>query len=365
MKKSKISVSLLVLFSCSLAFAEAKQGNPPTEKQVAKLAAAAWKERPDSIDITLYLELTKPPKPIEQIRKEVEEMIDQGDREYYKKKGWTKDSLPDYAARRRKKNIEANVNLRIKRQQFPRLMKKRIRKVVHKQCVDQVIAEPGEELEPNMPFDGTYVNSGERNSEDFYSFHYEHKIKRAIIEDESGWVRREPARFVGLPSGTASLLQVLLGVTNQGGQDPNKMQELSKKGLARIDHPAGVLRVRVMVNPEPNAPGNRDRIEIKDPNYPCGTILICDRDDYSRVYYAELCSRRTEEPFYIRKCSNFNSQGFPRNVTEIKYDIDGNFEEKSVYRIIKVELNPSIPDEVFEFRPPPDYKVIDSRSKKP
>lgn len=360
----QIGLSLLVLLVSSLTYAKAYRGNPLTEEQVAKLAAAAWKERPHSIDVTLYLELTTPPKPIEQIRKEVEEMIDQGDREYYKRKGWTKDSLPDYAAKRRKRAIEMNVTSQVKRQQFPRLIRKRIRDAGHNHRADSVTAEPGEELEPNTPFDHTSVNSGERNSEDFYSFNYEHKIKKAIIEDESGWFVRDTSGFANMPSGITSLLQALLGGTNQGDPDPNKMQELSRIGLARIKYLRGVevnLVNRIAVSQDPNTPDTRVRIEIGDPNYLPTTVMICDREDYSRVYYVELCSRRTGEPFYVRECSNFDSQGFPHNVTEIKYDIDGNFEEKSVYRIIKVDLNPTIPDEVFKFKPPEDYEADDRR----
>ena len=48
-------------------------------------------------------------------------------------------------------------------------------------------------------------------------------------------------------------------------------------------------------------------------------------------------------------------------MTEIKYERDGTFKEMSVYKIVKVELNPSISDEVFKLQPPEDYKVTDLR----
>jgi len=124
----QIALSLLLLLVSSITYAQAYRGNPPTEEQVQKLAAAAWKERPHSIDVTFYLEFTTHPKPVEQIRQEVEEIIDQGDQEYYKRKGWTKDSLPDYAAKRRKRAIEMTFNRAVERQRYPRLIKKRIMK---------------------------------------------------------------------------------------------------------------------------------------------------------------------------------------------------------------------------------------------
>ena len=369
--KRQIAFLLLLLQVSSFTYAKANLEKLPTEGQVAKLAMAASKGKPHSIDVTLYLELTTPPKPIEQIRKEVEEMIDRMDQEFYKKMGWTKDSLPDYAAKRRKRAIEINFNLQVKRQQFVRLIKKRIRKTGHNQRVDQVIAEPGEELDPNMPFESTYVNVGNRDSVDFYSFDYKHKIQSAHIEDESGWVKRDPARFACMPLGVASVLQTILGANQGTITDPifvsdfKKMQELTKTGIVKIDIAGGVRRFRIMVTPEQNGSGNRDRIEIGDPNYLPTTVMVCDRGDYSRVYNVKFFSRRTGKPFYVRECSNYDNQGFPRNVTEIQYDKEGGLKEKSVYNIVKVDLEPSLPEDLFSFQPPSGYKVKDQRSKKP
>lgn len=108
----------------------------------------------------------------------------------------------------------------------------------------------------------------------------------------------------------------------------------------------------------------RDIIEMGDPNYFSTAVLVCDKEDYSRVYRTEFHIPTTNKLIYLRECGNFDSNGFPHNITEIKYDKDGNFVEKSVYRIINVELNPSIPAAVFEFNPPQGYKVEDFRSKK-
>jgi hypothetical protein len=68
---------------------------------------------------------------------------------------------------------------------------------------------------------------------------------------------------------------------------------------------------------------------------------------------------------YVRQCSNFDSRGFPHNATVIEYDVDGKLKKKEVYKVWKVQFNPVIPSEVFEFRPPEGYKVTDLRSKKP
>ena len=94
-------------------------------------------------------------------------------------------------------------------------------------------------------------------------------------------------------------------------------------------------------------------------------MLICDREDYSRVYYSGIRNPLTGKLLVTKECSNFDSQGFPHNATVIKFDMDGNLKEKEVYTVERVELNLVIPDDVFEFRPPEGYKVTDFGSENP
>jgi len=60
MRNLKILTLLVVFVVCRLAYAGVNQNTPPTEQQVHKLAAAAWQERPHSIDVALHLEVTWP-----------------------------------------------------------------------------------------------------------------------------------------------------------------------------------------------------------------------------------------------------------------------------------------------------------------
>jgi len=78
----------------------------------------------------------------------------------------------------------------------------------------------------------------------------------------------------------------------------------------------------------------------------------------------EVCNPGTGELLYIKEFSDFDSQDFPRKATIIEYDLDGKLKKKEVYIVEKVELNPLISEEVFQFQPPQGYKVQDFRTEK-
>ena len=65
-----------------------------------------------------------------------------------------------------------------------------------------------------------------------------------------------------------------------------------------------------------------------------------------------------------RKCSDYDNQGFPHRVTTTEYGFNGKFKKKEIIKVEKVELNPLLPDEIFEFRPPEGYTVRDVRADK-
>jgi hypothetical protein len=370
MKRSNILVLLLVVFACSFIYSSEENSGIPNEEQVQKLAAAAWKEPIKSIDVTFYKYYSAVPEPVEQIRKRAEEYAD---REF---KGRSLDELKPYEIERRNKIIEANFKNWVENQKFPRKAKCQVWISGDNQRIDTVEVGPNEPLGPNTPFVHTFVNTKDATTGEFVSYHYAGKMNTVFVRTTK-WAKEEITQFAGIPFRNALILQLFLGI-DQGSTpkslnyipDPNKMAELVKTGLVSIEPKKGAKAKgnkavsRIAIRPDSNAPDTRDRIEMKDPNYPCGTIMVCDREDYSRVYYMESCMPTTGKVMYIRECSNFDSQGFPHNITEIKYDKNGNFVERSVYRIEKVKLNPVIRDEIFKFNPPEGYKVQDSRTEK-
>lgn len=368
MKKLNISVLLLVFFTCDFTYATVGNNGIPTEEQVQKLAAAVWKEPIKSIDMTFYEDYTTVPEPVEQIHKRAEEIAD----EEFKQLGRPLDKLEPYEIERRNKNIEVNFKNWIEDQKFPRKIKKRVRISGDNQRIDFVKVGPDKELGPDTPFIHTFINTKDANTGDFVSYHYAGDMNTVFVSTRK-WTKETIVQFAGIP--ITGALQVFLGIDKGTPTlpnyipDQNKMTELARTGFAFIESIGGVKVEKSVVNkisvyPDPNAPDTKDKIEIGDPNSFPTAIMVCDRKDYSRVYHAEYHIPTTNQLIYFRECGNFNSNGFPHNITEIRYDANGNFMEKSVYKVLNVELNSSIPSEIFKIHPPQGYKIVDQRSKK-
>jgi len=127
-KGKLIKLSLTVLLVCSFGQAALSE-NLPDEEQVAKFVAAVWKDKPNSINATIYQTITRPPKSRQQIRERTEDV-------FAKKKSWILQKYePNSPARkvmleRLNRDIEMNVERRMKEQQTPTRMKKRIRELL-------------------------------------------------------------------------------------------------------------------------------------------------------------------------------------------------------------------------------------------
>jgi len=332
----------------------------PDDEQVAKMAAAAWKDKPESIDATVYKTITTPPKPYHEIRKRFESSFANERKQILER------HKPDSRARtimleKLNRTIEMNVQITLKEQQHPRRIKTRIRISAGRERHDSAYAMTLDVLlGPNTPFDATAVDLGKRAAGDIRAFGYEHRLKIANIKT-SGWKASHIEEFTGLPAMTKLGWKMLMGKKTSSGlyvSDLDKMEEIARTGVFSEGY-------RLTIGPEPNFPAARDRIEVKNPEVAGRIVLICDRADYSRVYSIRSYQHKTGRLLRVRECSNFDSQGFPHNVTVIEYDADGKLKKKEAYRFAKVVLNPAIPDEVFEFRPPEGYKVNDRRPKNP
>jgi hypothetical protein len=315
---------------------------------------ATWKESVKTIDITFYKDYMRAPEPVEQLRKKAEEFAD---REF---NGRSVDELKPYEIERRNAIVDANLKNWIGEQKLPRKVKSRVRISGDKQRIDIVFAEANESLKLNTPFVDTFINTKDTTTGEFVSYHYAGDIETVFITTEK-WAREAIIQFWHMPRLVMTALQFFLGVVDKESlnyvPDPDKIAKLAKTGLVDTEF----VVTRISVRPDSDAPESRDMIEIDASGQIPSTILICDKNDYSRVYRAEFYFPTTNQIIFLRECSNFNSEGFPRSITETQWDKNGNFVEKSNYTIIKVELNPSVPDEIFELNPPEGYVVNDSR----
>lgn len=356
-------IVILLLF-CIPLYAEDVPGDLPTEEQINKLVAAAWKkEPPHSVDITLYKEITKPLKSVEEFRQMFERVFEKTDGPKENLSGWKLESF--------NKNVQLNVERAVKEQEANRKVKQRIRINGHRQRIDQVIGwpkmillegtpqekvRPEVVLDPNTAYDMTLVNSGDERKGDYTSFAYYHENKSAQITNnrKSMWGRSDIIDFAVLAFPFQGFLGINEGTVSEPVfvPDSNKMEKLRKTSFVADG-------IRLTISPDPNNPNTRDQIKIETDEHPCGTVMICDREDYSHIYYIEVCMPTTGKPLYIKECNDFDSQGFPRKISVTEYELDGSFKKKEVYEIVDVSLNPVIPDEVFEFNPPADYEIVE------
>lgn len=349
---------LMVLVVCCSGHTALSESLPDAE-QTAKLVAAVWKDKPKSIDATVYETITRPPKSNQQIREKVEDVFAKERNRIIEK------YEPDSHARSimlEKLNhmIEMNVERQIEEQKTPRRMKMRIRISNGRERKDITYADtPDVLLGPNTAYETSTVDLGKGAVGEIRAFEYDHDANEATIHD-GGWVASNIEDFTGLPHTISLGWKMLLGKRTSSGlyvSDSDKVREIESTGVI-FD------RFRLAIGPDPNAPATRDRIEVRDPESPGGPVLICDRNDYSRVYSIRSYQHKTGRLLRVRECSNFDSQGFPHDATVIEYNVDGTLKKKEVYRVETVELNPVIPNEVFEFRPPEGYTVHDLRTKK-
>ena len=234
MKRSNILVLLLVVLACGFTYAGSENTAIPTEEQVQKLAAAAWKEPIKNIDVTFYKDYTKVPESVEQLRKTVEEIADK------KFKGRSIDELTPYEIERRDKFIEINLKNWVEKQKFPRKAKSWVRISGDNQRIDLVKVGPNEPLGLDTPFVHTFVNTKDPTGE-FVSYHYTGQMNTVFVGTRK-WAKENIAQFAGIPFRIVLALQFFLGM-DQGSTpkslnfipDPSKMAELARTGLASLE----------------------------------------------------------------------------------------------------------------------------------
>jgi len=348
----------------------------PTYEQANKLATAALKTPPRSIDVTYYSTVKDNTKTEEDIRKVYKEVLDS---EY-----GPDEKLSPEMLEQKEKEIKINVDNRLIELR-ERRSKCRVRFDGSRYRIDKVYGSPDrtiktiqegivrdvfqseKKLDTNTPFETTWIEIPDANN-GFEFYHYNHDLKTVSIEKRKNTqaaIEYGKISYI-LKMPNAFILQIKLGTRkdNSAGE-PYDINETKIKQLC-----SGTLEgFSVRIRPDPNEPNVKDRIEISLYNDEkievSKSFMICAKDDYSRVYYFEAANPAADTfPLLTRTCSNFDSQGFPHNVIQVQYDGKGNVQLKETYRIEDIRVNIPIPKEVFEFNFPANYEVTDLRLPK-
>ncbi|MHC4396109.1 MAG: hypothetical protein ACYS1A_10695 [Planctomycetota bacterium] len=359
MSKLKITFLFVILCACSIIKANTTFDNMLTEDQVAKLVAAAWQSPPSSLDVTLYKELTKPAMSIEQIRINVQKVFDA-----------TEDGAKyrmdiEGDIKNRNAEIEQEINRIAKEQQSPRVLKQQIRIMDHYYRLDQTIVKPGMQVEQEMAYEQTFVNSGDPSKGDYTHFDYDHNRKIATIYgSKSMWRRDKILDLATMPMGAHFLIQAFLGEkmeTPTGDILVPDNQKMRKLAMGDIDN------LNISISSEGIGPDARDHIMIRVPKVSSNNMIVitCDRDDYSRVYRFESHNPQTGQLMFVRECEDFDSQGFPHNATMQWYDKSGKIVRKENWAVEEVKLNSALAKDLFSFHIPSNYGMVDRRLEKP
>jgi len=364
---------LLTVFTVNSSVAETSA--LPTYEQAVKLVAAVWKSPPRSIDVKYYITVKDNTKTKEKLRQIYEGVFDN---EYD-----PDEELSPEVLERKEMDIQMNVDSELaEQQQGGRKIKYRVRCDGNSYRVERVYGRPvrtiktilkgiareeflpGKKLDANTPFEQTFIETPTAtNGFELYIYYHGRKIatiekiesSRAEIED------RKISKILKMPN--ASILKMKLGTRNNKlVTEPYDINEPKIKQLC-----SGTLEgIIVKIRPDPNEPDAKDRIEIslynKEKIEVLTSLMICAKDDYSKVYYCQTPNPATNKPpIFTKTCSNFDAQGFPHNVTQVIYDGKGNVQLQETYQIEDVRVNIPILKEVFEFNPPDDYLVTDYR----
>ena len=208
------TLSLLVLLVCSSGQAALSEGLPD-EEQVAKLAAAVWKDKPNSIDATIYETITRPAEPCRKIRERIEgSFAKERSRilQRYEPNSRARTIMLDKLNR----TIEMNVEKIMKEQQTPTRMKTWIRISGGRERHDVAYAwTPDVPLGSNTPFKATFVDLGKHVEGDIRAFSYHHDTKTANID--TSWAASHIEEFMGLPWAMRLGLKALLGKRTSSG----------------------------------------------------------------------------------------------------------------------------------------------------
>ena len=368
MKKAIVFLWIFFAFNPSLA----ATSDFPTYEQARKLAAAAWKLPPRSIDITYYVTIKDNTKTEENLRLFYKEHFD---KEY-----GPDDKLSPEALEKKKMAIQLNVEIELAEQkEGGRKLKCRVRYDGNSYRIDQVEGTPEatllkgttyeefrlrKNLDAGVPFVETVIETPVATG-GFERYKYHHENQIASIEKSDGSLAAggfmNVYRLFTTPY--TSVLRISLGT--QKNNLRTESYDVNETNLRKLC--SGTLEnISIKIELDPNEPDAKDRIEIcifnDEKTEFSKALMICARDDYSKVYYCDsLTPVFNKSPKMINTYSDYDNLGFPHNVTNVQCNDKGEILVQQTIKIENVRVNIPFAKNVFEFNPPDYYVVTDYR----
>jgi hypothetical protein len=257
------------------------------------------------------------------------------------------------------KNIQINVENILKEQEIGVNIRKRIRWTGNQKRIDQITIKPEDwnqsifaseliESDVNGAYDGTSIVNGQTGITCY------HATKTMEIRRREKELMKRDDLYDIIDSPLSALKELLADRQS----DSIKGVVISQEKLDTLSRTGKIDNTEIKICTEPNTIQHRERVEL-DVNQVPLAIFICDSNDYSLIYYTEVRMPITGKLIYIKECNDFDSQGIARNVAVTKYELDGSLKERKIYKILDVNINAVLSEDLFTFNPPEEYEIIE------
>ncbi|HOW18776.1 MAG TPA: hypothetical protein PLC79_07035, partial [Phycisphaerae bacterium] len=305
----------------------------------------------DPLDVLLYRELRLPELTRDEARKRIRAWFDRAE-------GPEKDE-PDLE---RQEEIEMNVREWMREQARSRRMVQRVRTDGQRWRMDQCILAPEQALSPEIRLSDTFVMLGQAATRDAYRvFEYTAAGRAArIVPEQTVYGGTPVTDWLSVPFIWSVRLQ--FGRLGDGGRillDETKRDECIRRG--GVTHRGRTIRVRHEPAPATSG-GPRDRVDFFAGEGGTRLVMsvVCDHDDYARVFRFEAYNEDGTLGV-LKEADEYDAEGLPHSVRMVTYAAGGAVADDTNITFLAVDTKPVFADDVFEFRPPPGYAIVDVR----
>ena len=335
----------------------------PTKGQVARLVEAAWKPPVTSIDATLYLSVTRPIVPREELEKTVRDV-------YSTIEG--KSNAPKQSVEEFEKSVAVEVERMRREQQSPAVIKKRVRWNGIQYREDKVSVEGSiKVVDTETEFNRVIVNTGNHLLKDYTNFEYDIVNEVAAINDKQGSLWKEDSVWDAFGIQPVSMLLKALTMVPLSPEDikqgvTNFVPAISTERVLELQENKNEHLI-LLTCPDEYKSYRVDRFEVRTRQNSERPLLIfyCDAKDYSKLYRSESYHPTIADPLLTVERDMFDSKGFPKVWITEEYDPDTKQMRRAERVFESVSINVQLPNDIYEYNPPEGFSTIDYRPDTP